>query len=71
MAFRKHMWRTDKKHMWRLLESTCARETSKKDYHMPWPPRNLETSRRSIYLALAKKASRMSMCSFVDQLSRL
>jgi len=47
-----------------LLERTCGGkkgqsflETSRKDDHMPWPPRSLETSRRSIHLALAKKTS--------------
>ena len=44
-------------------------ETSIKDDHMPWSPRSLKTSRRSIHLALAKKASRMCPCDpFVDLL---
>ena len=52
--------------MWRKEKEQSFLEASRKDDHMPWPPRSLETFRRSFHLALAKKASRMSMCSFVD-----
>jgi len=45
--------------MWKKENEQSFLETSRKDDHMPCPPRSLETSRRSIHLALAKKASRM------------
>ena len=38
-------------------------ETSRKDDHMPWPPRRIESSRTCALLALAKKASRWWPCS--------
>jgi len=49
--------------MWRKEKEQSFLETSRKDDHMPWPPRSLETSRRSIHLALTKKASRMCPCA--------
>ena len=49
--------------MWRKEKDQSFIETSRKDDHMPWPPRSLETSRKSIHLALAKKASRMCPCA--------
>jgi len=54
-AFREHMWRKEKEQSFL--------ETSRKDDHMPWRPRSLETSRRSIHITLAKKASRMCSCA--------
>jgi len=49
--------------MWRKEKEQSFLETSRKDDHMPWPPRGLETFKRSIHLALAKKASRMCLCA--------
>jgi len=49
--------------MWRGEKEHSFLETSRKDDHMPWPPRSLQTSRKSIHLALAKKASRMCPCA--------
>jgi len=44
MAYGKHMWRREKEQSFL--------KTSRKDYHMPWPPRHLEASRRSIHPCL-------------------
>jgi len=40
-------------------------KTSRKEDHMPWPPRCLEPSRMSIHLALTAKASRMCPCALL------
>jgi len=53
----------EEKPMWRRERWQGFLEASRKDYHMSWPPRRLETYRRSIHLALAKKASRMCPCA--------
>ena len=64
-----HILMTFGEHVWRKKKEQSFLETSRKDDHMPWPPRSLETFRRSIHLALAKKASRMCPCDpFVDLL---
>jgi len=38
-------------------------ETSRKEDHMPWPPRRLESSRKCLHLA--EKASRWCACALL------
>jgi len=47
MAFGEHMWRREKEQSFP--------KTSRKDDHMSWPPRSLETFRRSITLPWPRK----------------
>jgi len=58
-----HKVDNEEKPMWRRERWQGFLETSRKDDHVPWPARSLETSRRGIHLALAKKTSRMCPCA--------